>query len=67
MTAKQSGFWKRLDSQGERRLGAQEREINSQADNNKSFSYNFKKWVLSSWPVNYRFSHSWGWFAKDAI
>ena len=67
MTAKQSGVWKRLDSQGERRLGAQEREINSQADNNKLFSYNFKKWVLSSWPVNYPFSHSWGWFAKDAI
>lgn len=67
MTAKQSGFSKQFDSQGERRLGAQERERNPQADNNKLFSYNFKKWVLSSWHVNYPFSHSWGWFAKDAI
>lgn len=67
MTAKQSSFSKRFDSQGERRPGAQEREINSQADNNKLFSYNFKKWVLSSWHVNCPFSHSWGWFAKDAI
>lgn len=41
MTAKQSGFSKRFDFQGERRLGAQEREINSQTDNNKSFSYSF--------------------------
>lgn len=64
MTAKQSGFSKRFDSQWERRLGTQEREINSQADNNKSFSYNFKKWLLSSLPVNYPFSHSWGCLQK---